>query len=1117
VINSIIFDSFDSFAALKKILAQQHNVIIERLWPSAKAFWIWAAHQLGYSVLCICADTDQQSKLLAELGFFFKKEQLIDFPSWESLPCEPSLPSIDVVGLRMKGLWQLSSNHTRAIVIANVQSFQQRTPSLSSLKNHVVELRIGLKLSMKQCQSSLEKLGYSLVDRVTDKGQYALRQDIIDIFPPQELEPIRVEWWGDEIETLRSFDSSSQCSLETKDLIFLLPSCERRLMQEDFGQLIDFMPSNYCLVLDEIQEIEDRYVEIDALPGSIHSYYWRFEKALEQVKAPKLFFSSSSIDQLSDVKQKMQNNQLQLEFEIFSQRYQADSLHSLILRLHERFLTAEIDSSIPPFFQSLKQAAEDDFHIIILFASEAEKHQAQVYLKSFDRQDSYELQPGYLSSSLVFETLKIIIAPIAEYTKHPRLWRSKLRVSHTPVSYDLLDLELGCNVVHLHHGIGVYRGIEKQKNHAGVEKDFLKIEYANQSKIFVPLEQAHLLSRYQAFDDRLIELHQIGTTKWKKQWQTAQDSIQGYAKQLLELYASRQIYQSMACPVQDSLSVVEFETDFPYELTEDQIKAISAVKSDLCRPQPMDRLICGDVGYGKTEVAMRAAFKLVLDAKAQVALLAPTTVLALQHYETFSERMSGFGVQIAVLSRFTPLKDHKKILDDLKAGRIDIVIGTHRLLSKDVLFKNLGLMIIDEEQRFGVKAKEHLKLLKKEVNCLTLSATPIPRTLHLSLMGAKELSTIATPPHDRQPIATFVCAKEDQILRAALIRELGRGGQAFYVHNDTENLPTLANHLKKLVPQAKIGIVHGQMSAREIEEAFHHFKSHLIDILVTTTIIETGIDIANANTILIDHADRFGLADLYQLRGRVGRWNRKAYAYLLYTSKKALSTIAQKRLDAIQLSNGYGGGMKVALRDLEIRGCGELLGQQQSGHISSIGFSLYCRLLQRSLDQLQGKVVIEFEKIKLEHNFPIQIPEIYIDSITLRLEIYQRISMISDEGLIDTMKLEMRDRFGPLPIEAQWLFCLSVLRIYCAKAHIQVAQVHMHSSQMLQLTYEKNMGNGRFQKHHQKINCLVNPQNVQEQIKQIFLPLPTVKSSEHTSTLTSKMLKQIQNLKKLDR
>jgi transcription-repair coupling factor (superfamily II helicase) len=529
-------------------------------------------------------------------------------------------------------------------------------------------------------------------------------------------------------------------------------------------------------------------------------------------------------------------------------------------------------------------------------------------------------------------------------------------------------------------------------------------------------------------------LSQLGSKRWIKTRDSAQAQIVGYANDLLQLYAERVVKGGHRYPP-DTDAMRRFESDFPYVETEDQILAIQAFKEDMISAKPMDRLICGDVGYGKTEVAMRAAFKAAADGGKQVAVLVPTTVLAMQHYDTFSQRMKGFPVEVGVVSRFRTPKESRETLEKVKKGTVDILIGTHRLLSQDVQFKDLGLVIIDEEQRFGVRAKEHLKKFKAGVDCITLSATPIPRTLYMSLVHARDMSVINTPPQDRLPIKTIIAETEAELIQNALMRELSRGGQSYYIHNRVETIFGRAEAIQKLVPAARIGVVHGQMDPDDVDAVFHRFKGGEIDLLFATTIIENGIDVPNANTILIDRADTYGLADLYQLRGRVGRWNRAAYAYFLIPKNVRLSEPSRKRLNALVEAGGYGGGMKIAMRDLEIRGAGDILGVQQSGQVSSIGFHLYCKLLKRAIDSLKQKKPISFNETKMEFPFDARLPDSYINEVSLRMEIYHRLGESSSFSEIDSILDELKDRFGPPPPPVVWLYRLARIRAFAAAHH----------------------------------------------------------------------------------
>ena len=579
--------------------------------------------------------------------------------------------------------------------------------------------------------------------------------------------------------------------------------------------------------------------------------------------------------------------------------------------------------------------------------------------------------------------------------------------------------------------------MEKQINHLGKETEFLTLQYAETSRLFVPLSQAYLVSRYIGSSEQPPSLSQLGGKRWQAVRANAQAQIVGYANELLQLYAERAVQGGHRYPPDGDI-MIQFEQDFPYTETQDQVLAIQALKEDMISERAMDRLICGDVGYGKTEVAMRAAFKAVADGKRQVAVLVPTTVLAVQHYESFSQRMSGFPVNVGVVSRFHSAKEVRETLEKVKTGKIDILIGTHRILSEDVHFKNLGLIIIDEEQRFGVKAKEHLKKFKANADCLTLSATPIPRTLYMSLVHARDMSVINTPPQDRLPIRTIIAETEPELIQNAIMRELARGGQAFYIHNRVESLYTHADHIQKLVPTAKIGIVHGQMDPDAVDEIFHKFKQGELNLLFATTIIENGIDISNANTILIDRADTYGLADLYQLRGRVGRWNRSAYAYFLIPKNASLPEPARKRLNALVEAGGYGGGMKIAMRDLEIRGAGDIRGIQQSGQVSAVGFHLYCKMLKRAIDALKKQVPITFNETKMEFGFDARLPEDYINEVSLRMELYHRLGDASTLTEVDELLAEMKDRFGEPPTPVIWLYHLTRIRAFAAANHFSL-------------------------------------------------------------------------------
>jgi transcription-repair coupling factor (superfamily II helicase) len=796
---------------------------------------------------------------------------------------------------------------------------------------------------------------------------------------------------------------------------------------------------------------------------STHSKLHSFETFLETIsKHLSLFFVEKPLETLSEV---IKNDRVgrkfytdpsttqSLTFTLFDHTFSSHLIHPPLYSVADYFELQSPSLEGQQIELSQKLEGINQFHIYFTASTQLEEESMKRYF-DLSKIGSYSSKQGYLTSSIVIEETKTVLLSQAEFFRRYKITRKKWRNTyHTPVS-DYHQMDVGDYVVHFQSGVGKFLGIEKQKNHLGQDSEFLILEYAQNSKLFVPISQAHLVSRYIGIHEEKPELHTLGTAKWAKAKTLAQQAIIGYAKDLLQMQAERELSGGFVYP-EDSLEMKAFEDEFPYQETDDQLKAIDELKIDMKSPKSMDRLLCGDVGYGKTEVAMRAAFKAVIDGKKQVAVLVPTTILAIQHYESFKARMESFGVIVDVVCRFKSTKEIKRTLEKLHAGSIDILIGTHRLLSQDVLFKDLGLIIIDEEQRFGVRAKEKLKKIKIGVDCLTMTATPIPRTLYFSLINAKELSVINSPPHDRLPIRTIICDRDDTIIQQALLRELSRDGQAYYIHNRVETIFGEAEKIQKLLPQSKISVAHGQMDADSIDQAFHAFKQGSSDILVATSIVENGIDIANANTIIIDHAEQFGISDLYQLRGRVGRHNKPSYAYFMTPKFQRLQESTQKRLKALVESSGYGGGMKLAMLDLEIRGAGDILGTQQSGHVSSIGFHLYCKLLKKTMDALKRKKPTTFLETKLEFPFIAKIPDYYIPDTSIRLEFYHRLGEATSHEEVDLIMDELKDRFGKIPVEAEWLKSLTKIKIKASEKGITLIKF-----EKLSLVIEKM--------HHQK-------------------------------------------------
>ncbi len=981
------------------------SILVEGLWESPKALLVSEALKKR-SVLVVTGGT-REDRLFDNLSYFCP-DAAVEFPAWETLPGEEIQPSPDIIGKRFEALDALIHKKGPSIVLCPLASLLQKIVPKETLAPLLHRWKKGSKVSFDQLPELLTSLGYSRSAVVSDKGEFAIRGGIVDVFPVASSDPFRIEFFGDEIEEIRTFDPVGQKSIGKANEIFLCPAKELSLLQKAtrLVSIADYL-DDPILFWDDLLAIEDTYAGIKALSASKSLFFYPFQDLLKRWDKNQHIFCTEF--------------PLEDRFEMFGHSFKARNFKHGFYKVEHCF--------------NPEESPDPKFQFLFLNSTDTEEEEVKKQLAAITLPKNTRWEKGFLTSGYCLGNL--VVVPNVELSHRSRIRRQKWRSTyHTPAS-EFHELSTGDLVVHYHSGIGRYLGMEKHTNHLGQQTEFLTLQYADSSKLFVPLSQSNLVSRYIGSKDEPPTLSQLGGKRWQAVRANAQAQIVGYANELLQLYAERVVQGGFRYPPDGDL-MIQFEKDFPYTETQDQMLAIQALKEDMVSDKPMDRLVCGDVGYGKTEVAMRAAFKAVADGKRQVAVLVPTTVLAVQHFENFSQRMSGFPIHVGVVSRFHSAKEVRETLQKLKTGQIDILIGTHRILSEDVEFKNLGLIIIDEEQRFGVKAKEHLKKFKANADCLTLSATPIPRTLYMSLVHARDMSVINTPPQDRLPIKTIIAETEPELIQNALMRELARGGQAFYIHNRVESIYTRADHVRKLVPSAKIGIVHGQMDPDAVDEVFHLFKRGEINLLFATTIVENGIDISNANTILIDRADTYGLADLYQLRGRVGRWNRAAYAYFLIPKNARLSDQARKRLNALVEAGGYGGGMKVAMRDLEIRGAGDILGIQQSGQVSAVGFHLYCKMLKRAIDALKKQQPISFNETKMEFSFDARLPEDYINEVSLRMEMYHRLGDADTFAEIDGLLAEMKDRFGTPPPPVIWLYHLTRIRAFGAANHFSL-------------------------------------------------------------------------------
>lgn len=1058
-----------SFKIFQDALRQGSSILVEELWDSAKALLaVLSVHATGQSILLITGGM-REDRLFDNL-LQFAPDLPIEFPAWETLPGEEIQPSPDIIGKRMEALYTLLHKKGPSIVLCPIASLLQKLPAKEQIKPLLTTWKKGVSIHFNSIPNLLIDLGYKRSAVVSDKGEFAIRGGIIDLFPVSSSDPYRVDFFGDEIDQIRTFDPIGQKSIQKVDSLFLCPANELHLLQraKRLVPVTDYL-NGYILMWDDLLAIEDAYVALNNMPGAKSPYFFQLKDLMTRFDdVQHLFSASHKLEELFDeqTQSKERSKYFQsVSFELLSHRFDANRFFHPLRKVADYFEPPEGLDEEARLLDNFKP--EKNLSLYFLNANQTEEEEVKRKLSTTLLPPKTHFEKGYLTSGFTIVDIPLAVIPNSEITNRTRIRRQKWRSTyHTPTA-EFHELSPGDLVVHFHSGIGRYLGMEKHVNHLGVETEFLSVEYSDKSKLFVPLSQAYLISRYIGSKDAPPPLSQLGAKRWQTARQNAQRQIVGYANDLLQMHAQRATHGGF-CYQPDSDLMRQFESDFPYEETHDQLLSIAAIKEDMMSEKAMDRIICGDVGYGKTEVAMRASFKAVVDGPKQVAVLVPTTVLAMQHYETFTQRMSGFPIQIDVVSRFRTPKQVQETLKQVENGTVDILIGTHRLLSEDVHFKDLGLLIIDEEQRFGVRAKEHLKKMKIGVDCLTLSATPIPRTLYMSLVNARDMSVISTPPQDRLPIKTIIAEVDNEIITNALLREFARGGQAFFIHNRVESIYNRANLVRSLVPAARIGVVHGQMPSDDVDSIFHQFKQGELDLLFATTIVENGIDIPNANTILIDRADTYGLADLYQLRGRVGRWNRTAYAYFLIPKHAKLPEITRKRLNALVEASGYGGGMKVAMRDLEIRGAGDILGVQQSGQISAIGFHLYCKLLKRAIDALKKHKAITFEETKMEFPYDARIPESYIAEASIRMELYYRFGEASTYEEVDDLLAEMCDRFGEPELAVLWLYHITRIKAFATANHFLLLKFGN-----LSLLAEQQLG-----KHLEKKNILL-PKKIQ--------------------------------------
>jgi transcription-repair coupling factor (superfamily II helicase) len=1096
------------------------------------------------------------------------------YPDWEILPQETRLPHVDVISERLQTLVALQSSavdHSAKkpapVVVTNVRALLQRTFSAARLGQQTRALARGERCDPLDLSEWLQAQGYEAEAQVTQKGELALRGGILDIYPLTSPWPVRLEFFGDELESLRHFDPLTQVSREEIGSVPIPPAGELGLLRklgeaqtgpdtppsavagpapQSLATLLDYLPEQTVWLLCEPEQLAERAEEYGNAAGPEDPFFASWEALQAQALKRRMAWV-----EVAELELPLWPNPLEADepatVEIEESEPAAsiepvpewETSTSVPADLHRALRIESMDACRPlserapepqvaeaqrrEFFNQLHRWLRQGYAVHVFCNNDGERQRfAEIWTEYGLGSAPHELPQlhiGVLARGFVYDAAKLVVVTDAEIfgrykVQRPRRLKSPhAQALRSALDIDFSDLEEGDYVVHLQHGIGRYLGLQVLPLGAGTKptegtvaqssagQECLVLEYAPNDaaqpppKLYVPVTEAHLVSKYVGTGKARPPLNTLGGTRWAKAKAQAERAVRDVASDLLAIQAARESQPGHAF-APDAPWQREFEGSFVYEETPDQMRAIVETKADMERPKPMDRLICGDVGFGKTEVGIRAAFKAVMDGR-QVAVLVPTTVLAQQHYNTFRERMADYPVRIELLSRFRSRRAQQKVVSDLAAGAVDIVIGTHRLVQKDIAFKDLGLVVIDEEQRFGVMHKEKFKMLRRLVDVLTLSATPIPRTLYLALTGARDMSTIQTPPHDRLPVETIVTQYDERVIRDAIQRELNRGGQVFFLHNRVMTIETMATKLRALVPQARIGVGHGQMHSDELEEVMTAFVNGEYDVLLSTTIIESGLDIPNANTIIIDRADRFGLSDLYQLRGRVGRYKHQAYAYLLLPRHAGLLADVRKRLSAIKQYSTLGSGFKIAMRDLEIRGAGNLLGAEQSGHITAVGFELYCQLLKQSVASQKGETVKPRIEVQVRLDFlalspteerpaasqtaarthpsrrlpggvldeaeltqaseatslaasanstasqakPAFIPFQYISDSRQRIEIYRRLAQATDKTGLESLAKELRDRFGPLPPALDLLLQVADLKILAAARAISTIEV----------------------------------------------------------------------------
>lgn len=1032
-------------------------------------------------VVVFTRDQNRGEVLLDDLKYFFRLDKIkrspCFFPAWELLPYEPLSPLNEISGERLDILNRLRTGEPLILVVP-LEAGLQRVMPRSVLEKLVFPVDCKMSLEREFLEACLSDNGFVRSPLVENRGEFSVRGDIVDFFQPGRMNPVRIEFFGDEVESIREFDVLSQVSINELKSVNILPVRELCLNDAEKKQGVEAI-NNFArknesdrLALKELLEKIQHLGVFSGMEYLAPFFYSTGETLFDYLHRDSLIVFEEE-DLLQDKSEQFQGlidmeyhtiiengdiaaspEELYLTMDAFKNHVTEFNgclaLNSLRTSDDEASCTLGLETKPTPslagrfeaFSEQVLKWQEDKNRVVVVAPTKGQVRRIHELLHDWGLEIDVDL--GRISEGFQLKSLNQIFVAEHEIFGKTRKHRHRRKPRSQAFQRGLKDLKDGDFLVHIDYGIGLYQGTRELQTGVG-GGEFLEIMYADDEKLYLPMEALGLVQKYAGSTETAPPLSKMGGTAWKRLKKKARDSIQEMAGDLLQLYASRELASGHAYS-DNTLMMREFADAFEYEETEDQAKAIEDVEEDLGKDKPTDRLICGDVGYGKTEVAMRAAFKVVLDKK-QVAVLVPTTILAQQHLRTFRERFREYPVNIDMVNRFRTASEQKETLAQLKKSNVDIIIGTHRLLSKDVEFAALGLIIIDEEQRFGVKHKEKLKKLRNSVDILTLTATPIPRTLHFSLMGVRDMSVIETPPVDRLAVKTFIRKFDEKVIREAIMREVDRGGQVFFVHNKIRSIYSIAEMIRRVAPGVKVDIAHGQLPEHQLETVMKKFMDKEVDLLLSTSIIESGLDIPSANTIIINRADQFGLAQLYQLRGRVGRYKHQAYAYLLIPGTGGLSNEARKRLGAIEEMSELGAGFQLSARDMEIRGVGNMLGHNQSGHITAVGFDLYCKLVEDMVKDIRGEKTVSRIETELDLMVKGFIPKDYVPDLNQRLDFYRRIQVASeqDEGL--AIASELVDRYGPYPDPAAKLLALLEIRIFCQQLHI--SKVEMKTNEVI--------------------------------------------------------------------